>query len=801
MWGKTASTESELQAGWEMEDLGGWAFLSTAFRTSITAERIQCARTFDMSVRTASGLSVFKTSNPLQAAMTKRLFWQLMAFVGLIASAFAFIGFRNYSRASQSEATHVRFVVHELRGGGDPSMGQVQAVGLLLDGCMLDVGQAWERTDADSGAELALTLAAPVKFDGFYLVTSSDAPPELDPVAFSLEAQTSSSSNNSTGASWERVAASRRQVRSTDDLVWLAERSKKPLPTARKQLLEIDARRRLLEVGSAWTFAWVALGSLLVAILSSQSSTRFATPAVVAIPLLSAVARFVPAISAAVRDRELSLSWFQGIALLAIAAGISLRPQYLLELGGLLAPWGILTSFLEPVLLYGTVQDVVFNWGTIALGMVFGSLVIARHVQVWRAKRLVHEDIQRYEGLWKTLLRDEEERLGLEAIEAVISHITLRCAPGTLCQLAYTFPAQSLDATHRPQDRVYDALSDAFYNPNALTEIGILGPGDISVACRRPNNPSHIGSEGGAWSPLSSAGRFLQATQSWLARAENSTSSRQSGSLGARSALRLLPAGECAPSHSEEHVGSRRSLLSPARSRQGGGGSVRDRMSPQGGQSSGLSPLSRGRPRRAEMTPWKRLFPHTQRQSSLDLLYAQAAAVQVMLNLKVAEWGAASDGLCAVREGGFAPWGVAVRMGAAEQERELKRGEVKRAKRAAEKLNRAYGGDASRLLDVSRDCLVYESANQLAIGIRVIHADDDVEIVGVKNRLGHDHDARRTCGYRDVSLIIRFCTEAAERRKLDLHLCELQLLLKDFAVLKNEEGHARYVRLRDARGE
>eukprot|EP00961_Rhodomonas_salina_P132263 1780098-Rhodomonas_salina.2 len=101
-------------------DLGArdprWAFLSTAFRTSITAERIQCARTFDMSVRTASGLSgtslrvcdagrrnqerfwynryrdhrpirlisltlrtvraVFKTSNPLQAAMTKRLFWQ-----------------------------------------------------------------------------------------------------------------------------------------------------------------------------------------------------------------------------------------------------------------------------------------------------------------------------------------------------------------------------------------------------------------------------------------------------------------------------------------------------------------------------------------------------------------------------------------------------------------------------------------------------------------------------------------------------------------------------------------------------
>eukprot|EP00961_Rhodomonas_salina_P193487 2611991-Rhodomonas_salina.1 len=74
-----------------------------------------------------------------------------------------------------------------------------------------------------------------------------------------------------------------------------------------------------------------------------------------------------------------------------------------------------------------------------------------------------------------TLQQDAEERDGLEQIAEQLAEIHLRSAPGSLCQLAYALPAPNIDeTTHRPKERVYDALSEAFYNPNALADMSIV---------------------------------------------------------------------------------------------------------------------------------------------------------------------------------------------------------------------------------------------------------------------------------------------------------------------------------------
>jgi len=224
-----------------------------------------------------------------------------------------------------------------------------------------------------------------------------------------------------------------------------------------------------------------------------------------------------------------------------------------------------------------------------------------------------------------------------------------------------------------------------------------------------------------------------------------------------------------------------------------------------GSVTGGHSGLGHGRPGRRTsllntLQPWRRLHSYAGLVSNVDTLFVTAVGVQPILNAKVETWGRANEGLCMRKDGGFERWGdVPLKdVGARAQ---LKRGTVKKAQRVLEKLNRAYGNDVSKLLDVSRDTLVFEHTWNIAECLNTIRCDPEVEIVGVKNRMTPRYDASTTIGYRDVALILRMKTESAQRLKLDLHLCELQLLLRSFAERKSNEGHARYVQFRDARGE
>ena len=126
---------------------------------------------------------------------------------------------------------------------------------------------------------------------------------------------------------------------------------------------------------------------------------------------------------------------------------------------------------------------------------------------------------------------------------------------------------------------------------------------------------------------------------------------------------------------------------------------------------------------------------------------------------------------------------------------------MKRHGRAIEKLLRSYGNAPARLLDVARSCLVLESVEDLCRCLGIIAADQDVRIERVKNRMHPEYNACcDSAGYRDV--LINLCIQSRVARELgvDFHVCEVQLILLEFAQLKTRDGHKRYVRARNNRG-
>ncbi len=56
--------------------------------------------------------------------------------------------------------------------------------------------------------------------------------------------------------------------------------------------------------------------------------------------------------------------------------------------------------------------------------------------------------------------------------------------------------------------------------------------------------------------------------------------------------------------------------------------------------------------------------------------------------------------------------------------------------------------------------------------------------VRVKNQLDPDYDADESLGYRDVGLNLLVVTAETRLLGAEVHVCEVQLLLRQFAVLK-----------------
>ena len=130
----------------------------------------------------------------------------------------------------------------------------------------------------------------------------------------------------------------------------------------------------------------------------------------------------------------------------------------------------------------------------------------------------------------------------------------------------------------------------------------------------------------------------------------------------------------------------------------------------------------------------------------------------------------------------------------------------KRRQRAIEKVWRSYGGNATRLRDLVRASLTFDTVGELKVCLALILADGNVRVLGVKNRFASTYDAiKLSCGYRDIQLSVTLseaCFSPEEvAMELHEHVCEVQLHLRPIYTLKNDEGHKRYVTFRNCRVE
>ena len=79
---------------------------------------------------------------------------------------------------------------------------------------------------------------------------------------------------------------------------------------------------------------------------------------------------------------------------------------------------------------------------------------------------------------------------------------------------------------------------------------------------------------------------------------------------------------------------------------------------------------------------------------------------------------------------------------------------------------------------------MFETPAALLACLEAVALDSEAAVVRVKNRLDAGYDARGTAGYRDVLLNVRLETAETRRLGLEGHVCEVQLVLRDFALLQ-----------------
>jgi len=193
--------------------------------------------------------------------------------------------------------------------------------------------------------------------------------------------------------------------------------------------------------------------------------------------------------------------------------------------------------------------------------------------------------------------------------------------------------------------------------------------------------------------------------------------------------------------------------------------------------------------------------------SSLDQLYAQSLCLAPIFKDKVKGWAMESQGMFPMKDRhiGKATGQVFVRWdriaGRADKEAQIKWPGVKKIDRCIEKLTRSYGEDVSLVVDVTRESIIFEEISHITSCLKTIASDQEVEVVRCKNRMSPHYSGSETAGFRNLMLNVRIRNADTLRLGVELHVSELQLILKDFAEIKSDDGHRRYREFRNARAE
>ena len=80
--------------------------------------------------------------------------------------------------------------------------------------------------------------------------------------------------------------------------------------------------------------------------------------------------------------------------------------------------------------------------------------------------------------------------------------------------------------------------------------------------------------------------------------------------------------------------------------------------------------------------------------------------------------------------------------------------------------------------------IYFEELDELLACLEAMAADPEARLMRVVNKLSPSYDSTSTAGYRSVLLNLCLGMTAARRLCIETHVCEVQLVLVDFARIK-----------------
>ena len=117
---------------------------------------------------------------------------------------------------------------------------------------------------------------------------------------------------------------------------------------------------------------------------------------------------------------------------------------------------------------------------------------------------------------------------------------------------------------------------------------------------------------------------------------------------------------------------------------------------------------------------------------------------------------------------------------------------IKSVDRAFEKIYRSYNFDTRLLVDVVREAIAFEKFSDLIQCFASLAQDPSIRIVRIKNRLTKRYDKWKCGGYRSLLVNLQIDNPDTNELRVKDHVCELQLTLIPFMLLRNREAHERY---------
>jgi len=746
-----------------------------------------------MAMAGVSDSSVLWTSTPFAAAMTKQWMRVLLVAFALVFAAFGIRGIEVTSYSGNVDFRYYRFTNLEMRDqphGTDPSHHQIGQLGLLRRGCRLSHDHARVTYRGPSmflefaeGAEPACDIhggkaitASPSSSDGWYFTTKARGSPDQDPVRFVFE-------GSNDGEEWTVVGASS-WTRGTDGRpLYVPRWGKYPTPVERRSSSVFDMRPHwtwlLVEACLPWLDAVMLL---MAAMFAHLKRAHIARNIIVWGSHVIAIVHLIGCIGSSLSGHHSPPLMFTHYLLVCsrftLGASVGLEKISLAMLGDLfVVAHLVISTCYRPFSDFGSVV-----FGTVCLAWAgAGYTALSSHRKTLReARELVEPDMQLYNKVWQEVYNDPREAEALTELRSLVLRTDHSIGPPRQLNRQKAKMAQKSQSCR--------IMSTMGVCPEPGTAYhGIFGPFFELFFCKSEEDKSledmdHHDDE----SFHEDSSTFLDSTESSHPLIWN----------GSASGFHLQH------SNSNNSNGSNRSLRSSStgtddfpntRSSSSAGMDVFVPFG-AGGAAHGLGSKSRTLPGTVD-----RLRP----VKSLDQLFTQAVGMDSKLRAKVQQWAFESEGMFPVQTADGRT--VLMQWEHICQEEQMlaavKWGKIKKGRRAIEKLLRSHWGDISLLVDVCRQCIVFDSATQLLKCLRAIAADKEVIVERIKNRLHPDYNAKISAGYRDCLVNIRVVTESTCRMGIEGHVCEVQLLLRRFYELKSDEGHARYVIFRNFRGE